>query len=91
MNKPQPMSPRARLQTLLSVPERERTEAQWDELNELEIMLAHENRRRVPEQGIRQNGTPPGHSKPGGGPGAKKQARKFHRRPPRGKGRDPAG
>jgi hypothetical protein len=45
-NKQQPPgSPRARLQQLLAVPERDRTDEQWDELNELEIMLASGNRR----------------------------------------------
>jgi len=38
------MSPHRRLQALLSIPDKERTEAQWDELNELEIRLASGNR-----------------------------------------------
>jgi hypothetical protein len=36
--------PRARLRTLRAIPERDRTDAQWDELNELEIQLAPVNR-----------------------------------------------
>jgi hypothetical protein len=36
--------PRRRLRELLSVPERDRTDAQWDEINELEIQLAPGNR-----------------------------------------------
>ena len=32
MNAPQPMSPRARLQELLTIPESRRTDAQWDEV-----------------------------------------------------------
>lgn len=44
MNKPQTNSPRARLQQLLAIPERQRTEEEWDELNELEIMFAAGNR-----------------------------------------------
>jgi hypothetical protein len=44
MNKPQPSSPRARLQQLQAIPERQRTEEEWDELNELEIMFAAGNR-----------------------------------------------
>jgi hypothetical protein len=39
-----PFDPRRRLRELLSVPERDRTDAQWDEINELEIQLAPGNR-----------------------------------------------
>ena len=40
MNAPQqPVSPRRRLQELLAIPDNQRTEEQWDELNELEIKL----------------------------------------------------
>lgn len=44
---PQPVAnfdPRRRLRELLSVPERDRSDAQWDEINELEIQLAPGNR-----------------------------------------------
>jgi hypothetical protein len=85
MDEPQPISPRQRLQELLAIPDRQRTEAEWDELNELEIMLASGNREGAPDQSGRRNGTPPaGHSKPGGG-GAhgKRSAKKFHKRPPK--------
>jgi hypothetical protein len=41
---PQPVDTRRRLRELLSVPERDRTDAQWDEINELEIQLAPGNR-----------------------------------------------
>lgn len=44
MNKPQSTSPRARLQQLQAIPERQRTDEEWDELNELEIMFAAGNR-----------------------------------------------
>jgi hypothetical protein len=40
----QPVDTRRRLRELLSVPERDRTDAQWDEINELEIQLAPGNR-----------------------------------------------
>jgi len=40
----QPSDPRRRLRELLSIPERDRTEEQWDEINELEIQLAPGNR-----------------------------------------------
>jgi hypothetical protein len=85
MDEPQPISPRARLQALLAIPERQRTDAQWDELNELEIMLAAGNRQGAPEQNVRWNSTAPGgHPNPGGRPHqGKRQARKFQQRPPK--------
>jgi hypothetical protein len=85
MDERQPISPRARLQALLAIPDRQRTDAEWDELNELEIMLAAGNREGAPQQGARwSSAAPGGHSKPGGGPHhGKKPARKFHQRPPK--------
>ena len=41
---PQPADPRRRLRELLSIPERDRTDAQWDEIVELEIQTAPGNR-----------------------------------------------
>lgn len=41
---PQYVDPRRRLRELLSIPERDRTDEQWDEINELEIQLAPGNR-----------------------------------------------
>ena len=85
MDETQPISPRARLQELLAVPDRQRTEAEWDELNELEIMLASGNKEGAPEQGVRRNANAPsGHPNPGGGRRGMKPAKKFHKRPPRG-------
>ena len=79
-----PVSPRARLQALLAIPDRQRTEAQWDELNELEIMLASGNREGHPDQGARRNPAPPGgRPAPGGRPHGAKPAKKFHGRPPK--------
>lgn len=40
----QEIDPRRRLRELLAVPERERTDAQWDEIASLEIQLAPGNR-----------------------------------------------
>lgn len=40
----QPFDPRRRLRELLSIPERDRTDEQWDEIVELEIQLAPGNR-----------------------------------------------
>ena len=85
MNKPQPASPRQRLQELLAVPDRQRTDAQWDEINELEIILAPGNREGAQDHGARRQGpAPSGHPNPGGGPHGKKRGKKFHKRPPRG-------
>ncbi|MBI3530472.1 MAG: hypothetical protein HY067_21205 [Betaproteobacteria bacterium] len=82
MNTPEPVSPRRRLQELLAIPERQRTDAQWDEINELEIKLASANREDAPEQGIRRE-TPannqPRRNRPGGGQPGKKPSRKFHK------------
>ena len=86
MDEQQPISPRARLQALLAIPERQRTDAQWDEINELEIMLAAGNRQGAPDQNVRWNSNAPGgHPKPGGGQQhhGKRPVRKFHQRPPK--------
>src|ERR1044071_917997 len=96
MSEQQPMSPRQRLQALLAIPDRQRTDEQWDELIELEIVLAPGNREGAPQPGGggggggggRRNPNSPqgGHSKPGGGgaPHGKKSGKKFHKRPPKG-------
>ena len=100
MDETQPPSPRARLQALLAIPERQRTDEQWDELNELEIMLASGNRQGAPDQNARgnapqQGGQPrqggeqsQGQPRTGGGQPHRGQrpGRKFHQRPPK---RDP--
>jgi hypothetical protein len=80
---------RARIRELLAIPDRERTDAQWDELNELEIMMAVTNRhlssQPQAQKGNGQGGRPHhggggGPQHPGGNPG-----RKFHNRPRRGR------
>jgi len=53
MNDPQPIPPRQRLQTLLAIPESRRTDAEWDEINELEIMLASGMRQPQPTHNVR--------------------------------------
>jgi hypothetical protein len=97
MNKPQSNNPRARLQALRAIPERDRTEAEWDELNELEIMLASENRQPAPGQQQPMQQPRGGGGGGGGGGGAGNQGsggkpqgaphgqseRKFHKRPRR--------
>jgi hypothetical protein len=87
---PQPISPspRGRLQELLAIPERQRTEAEWDEINELEIMLAPGNRPGAPDHSHRGNdkmnhGHSHGQPRPGGQPHGKKPVKKFHKRPPK--------
>jgi hypothetical protein len=93
MNPSQPISPRRRLQELLAIPDSQRTEAQWDELNELEIKLAPGNRDSSSDGGGGGNreGGPPGPGQghgqgrpnPRGNPQGKRPARKFHKRPPK--------
>jgi hypothetical protein len=48
MNSPDNSSPRQRLKALLAIPDSQRSEAQWDEIVELEIMLAPGNREDGP-------------------------------------------
>ena len=56
--------PRRRIRELLSIPERDRTDAEWDELNELEIQTAPGNRagNQQPMSAAAYGG-----AKPGGG------------------------
>lgn len=86
----QPNDMRRRLRELLSVPERERTDEQWDEIIELEIQLAPGNR-IAPNESLGSMpavGNPGGRggkqrSKPGGGPGGGGQK---HQNPGQGQG-----
>jgi hypothetical protein len=88
MNDPQPISPRRRLQELLDIPERLRTDEQWDEINELEISLNPINRITAAEQHGRVGAGPgPGpmpaaKAKPGAGK-RKKLHKKLFRIPPK--------
>ena len=69
---PEPVSPQRRLQQLRAIPERDRKDAEWDEMNELEIMLASQNRAGAPDPNIRrENGAPRGQQQQrrGGGHG----------------------
>ena len=85
MSEQQSISPRRRLQELLAIPERQRTDAQWDELNELEIALASANRAETREPGTtRRNAPAPAdQSKPSGDGQGKKPFKRFHKRPPK--------
>lgn len=86
MNEPQAIPPRRRLQELLAIPERQRTDEQWDEINELEISLTSANRETapVPEQGNRQNtAAPTNQPRPNNGARDKKPFKRTHKRPPK--------
>lgn len=97
MNAPQSLSPRERLRELLAIPDRLRTDAQWDEINELEITLAstmridpqqqQQHQHQQQQQRPRRNGPgmpgQPGHVKPAGGGQPGKKHRKFHKRRPK--------
>jgi hypothetical protein len=93
MSDPEFDARRARMKELLAIPDRERTDAQWDELNELEIMMAVSNRHLSsqspqPQKGNGQAGRPR-HGGGGGGGGGQQHpgnpGRKFHNRPRRGR------
>ena len=98
MDEPQSVPPRVRMQALRAIPDRERTDAEWDELNELEIMLAAGNRESAPDQGAHWNRPAPGSQgrpnggqqrpnsgppRPNNGPPGRKQGKRFHQRPPK--------
>lgn len=90
MNEPQANSPRRRLQELLAVAERLRTDEQWDEINELEISLTNVNRTSAPEQNKRQNAAAPTHqAKPNQGARENKPFKRTHKRPPKAKAPGP--
>lgn len=77
--------PRRRLQALLAIPERQRTDEQWDEINELEISLTSVNRVATQEPGNRQNtATPANHAKSSNGTRDKKPFKRTQKRPPKG-------
>jgi hypothetical protein len=76
--------PRRRIRELLSIPERDRTDAEWDELNELEIQTAPGNRAGNQQPTAYNTAAKPGFhqknrmkgkggGKPGGGPGGRPQ------------------
>ena len=87
MDEPQtvpPVPPNIRLQQLQAIPDKQRTDAEWDELNDLEIKLASVNREGAPLQGAPRPGGPPAGRPDHRGRGrSNNQGKKFHRRPPR--------
>ncbi len=86
-----PVSPRVRMQELLAIPDRNRTDAEWDELNELEIALASGNRQGAPDPQSRslhpRQNAGGGRMQPGGRPQTQNNktpgggGKKFHKRP----------
>jgi len=76
---PQPIDNRRRLRELLSVPERDRTDEQWDEIIELEIQLAPGNRISGNEPLGGGTGGGHHHGKPAGGGGGGLGQQKKHR------------
>jgi hypothetical protein len=72
---PQPTDSRRRLRELLSIPERDRTDDQWDEIIELEIQLAPGNRVSAAEQGGQQGAGGPQQKPAGSGQGKKHRPR----------------
>lgn len=73
MNDPTPPSPRRRLQMLLAIPDSQRTEAEWDEIIELEISMAPGNRLDQPPRHAMPQNQP---RNPGGAGGQKNKARR---------------
>lgn len=91
---------RRRLRELLSVPERDRSDEQWDEIIELEIQLAPGNRisgNEAPLGGGGQSRGQHNQGKPGGGQkkhrqrtGGQQQQRRPRQNKPQGGGGQPA-
>ena len=84
MNEQPSIPPRRRLQELLAIPERLRTDAQWDEINELEIALASANRAETREPIVRRSApVSADRPKPSGDAQGKKPFKRLHKRPPK--------
>jgi hypothetical protein len=96
---PPPMDPRRRLRELLAIPAGQRTDEQWDEINELEIRFAPGNSESRPEQQQprrdaqpRREQDPNRRSEPGRRPdqnSAAKAGKQFPRKPKRPQGTPP--
>lgn len=74
---------RQRLKALLAIPDSERTEAQWDEIIELEIALAPGNREDIPADSRRKSKRASAQAKSPSAGRSKKPFKKFHKRPPK--------
>ena len=84
MDEPEQAPPYQRLRELLAIPERQRTEAQWEEINELEIALTPVNRATTTDRNVRRKtmttSDPP---KPRDGPPGRRPLKKLRKRPPK--------
>jgi len=87
-----PVPPHVRLKELQAIPDKLRTDEQWDELNDLEIKLASVNRQGAPMPNAQRQGGGGGQQRNdqrrgggGGGGGGRNndQRKKFHGRRPR--------
>ncbi len=84
---PQTGSPQQRMKELQAIPDNLKTEAQWDELIELEIAMAQGGRMLISSHKSHPHGGGQGGkgAKPQGGGGAggqaRKTGRKFHKKP----------
>ena len=88
MNDPEPIDPRRRIRELNAIPERDRTDEQWDELNELEIRTAPGNRESNGQPERRQNQNPSGQGRRDRGPKNNNNARPQEGRPADGRPAD---
>ncbi|HET7634834.1 MAG TPA: hypothetical protein VFK51_08895 [Burkholderiales bacterium] len=85
----QSTAPHLRLRELLEIPDRQRSDAEWDELNELEITLASGNRAGAPQQPARRNTpAPANHFRPAGTSYGKRPKKKLRKWPGRSNGWD---
>lgn len=84
---PPGVPPHVRLKELQAIPDKLRTDEQWDELNDLEIKLASVNRQGAPLPNAQRQGGGPGprndQRRGGGGGRNNDQRKKFHGRRPR--------
>jgi len=91
----QPLDPRRRLRELLAIPDRERSDALWDELIALEIQLAPGNRAQSPQADNGRRQEQPGRQQDAGRrpeqqarrqdqPSGKRPNKRFFKKPKRG-------
>ena len=92
---PQAQDPRRRLRELLAIPDRERTDALWDEIITLEIQLAPGNRATSPQADVGRRPEPGRRQEPGRRPdqarrqdptSGAKPAKRFFKKHKRGPG-----
>jgi hypothetical protein len=85
MEKLPPNPSHQRLQELLGIPERNRTEAEWEEINELEITLTPANRAVASDRNTHRKPAVPGDQfKARDGGAGRRLLKKPRKRPPKG-------